>query len=200
LLPSHELGALAAQGWLNADLGSVMDLNLINVYADFPGPRSTTILEVGGGYGRLAEAFYNTFSETMKYVLVDAVPASIMYAYLNMSKCTSAKVGFYYNHDELDLNKFDVYVMPSWHFKRLNNSEYDISINVESMQEMAQVHVDFYMGLFDAVTRPDGLIYISNGRRSPRFEGAAPGSGRSLLDGRASRVVDALASTRRACR
>ncbi len=177
-----------------------MDLNLINVYADFPGPRSTTILEVGGGYGRLAEAFYNTFSETMKYVLVDAVPASIMYAYLNMSKCTSAKVGFYYNHDELDLNKFDVYVMPSWHFKRLNNSEYDISINVESMQEMAQVHVDFYMGLFDAVTRPDGLIYISNGRRSPRFEGAAPGSGRSLLDGRASRVVDALASTRRACR
>jgi len=43
------------------DLGSLMDLNLIHYFAKPPYGRVTRILEVGGGYGRLAEAAFNVF-------------------------------------------------------------------------------------------------------------------------------------------
>jgi hypothetical protein len=51
------------------------------------------------------------------------------------------------------------------YFTRLNEPIYetfDICINIESCQEMSQVHVDHYLRLFDSVTARDGVIYLSN--------------------------------------
>src|SRR5271157_4312990 len=46
---------------LQADLGSIMDLNLLYAFAATSERRVTHVLEVGGGYGRLAEAAFNIF-------------------------------------------------------------------------------------------------------------------------------------------
>lgn len=104
----------------------------------------------------------NVFDD-VKYVLLDAVPGSLIYSYnYLMRQLGDKRVGFYYNNDEFDLNKFDIYIMPSWHFKEINKYLYDVSINVSSMQEMGQQHVDFYFSLFNDVTRINGLIYLTN--------------------------------------
>ena len=147
------------------DLGTLMDLNLLYAFVPSPSSDKSTVLEVGGGYGRLAEAMFNVFGRSVQYVLVDAVPASLYYApkYL----CTAvpdARVGSYYDSEGegFEIGRYDIAIVPAWHFERLNTLRYDICVNIESMQEMNQNHVDYYLKLFDAVATENAAIYLSN--------------------------------------
>jgi hypothetical protein len=146
-----------------ADLGSIMDLNFLYAYAFDPTRQTTTILEVGGGYGRLAEAAFNVFGKSIRYVLVDSVPVSLYYSkkYLERA-CPDIRVGSYYSGDPFDMNEFHCYIVPSWYFSKLNKEQYDICINIQSFQEMNQVHVDSYIDLFDQVSVEGATVYISN--------------------------------------
>jgi SAM-dependent methyltransferase len=146
------------------DLGSLMDLNLIYAFSSPPKDRVTRILEVGGGYGRLAEAAFNVFGSSVQYVLIDAVPASLYYAkkYLSYA-CPDARIGSYYDDaEDFDLNRYDIAIVPAWHFDKVNTLRYDVCVNIESMQEMTQFHVDYYLNLFDSVAVDGATIYISN--------------------------------------
>jgi SAM-dependent methyltransferase len=150
-----------------ADLGSIMDLNLLYAFTDPPEGRATRILEVGGGYGRLAEAAFNIFGRTVKYVLVDAVPASLYYSRQYLSRaCPDARIWSFYDDEraELELDDFDIAIIPAWHFETLSRYSYDVCVNIESMQEMNQHHVDYYLGLFQSVAASDATIYLSNAR------------------------------------
>jgi SAM-dependent methyltransferase len=147
---------------MEADLGSMLDLNLLYTFA--PDRSPTRVLEVGGGYGRTAEAALNVFAGSVKWVMVDAVPASLVYArdYLRAA-CPDARIGFYYDSDAASIESFDCYIAPAWHFEELNGSErYDVCVNIESFQEMTQPAVDAYIGLFDRVAADDAIFYISN--------------------------------------
>jgi hypothetical protein len=150
-----------------ADLGSIMDLNLLYAYAGSQGRSVTRILEVGGGYGRLAEAAFNIFGHSLKYVIIDAVPASLYYAprYLAQA-CPDARIASYYDSDfgGLDLDSADIAIVPAWHFERINRDSYDVCVNIESMQEMNQEHVDYYLRLFQSVAADNATIYLSNAR------------------------------------
>lgn len=146
-----------------ADLGSIMDLNLIHSQSFDPDRKVTKILEVGGGYGRLAEAALNVFGDSVRYVMVDSVPVSLYYAKKYMERaCPHVRVGSYYDGDEFDMEKFGCYIIPSWYFQELNREEYDICINIESFQEMNQGHLDTYLRIFDEVSRDGAMMYISN--------------------------------------
>jgi SAM-dependent methyltransferase len=150
---------------LQADLGSIMDLNLLYAFAASSERKVTRILEVGGGYGRLAEAAFNIFGRSIKYVLVDAVPASLYYSSKYLSHaCPDATIRSFYDDgtDDFDLQNVDIAIMPSWQFEKLNRSCYDICVNIESMQEMNQVHVDHYLSLFQSVAADGATIYLSN--------------------------------------
>ncbi len=146
-----------------ADLGSIMDLNLLFAYSYEPTRKITRILEIGGGYGRLAEAAFNVFGKSIRYVLVDSVPVSLYYAkeYLKQA-CPDVRLGSYYDGDPFDLNEFDCYILPSWYFSALNKEKYDVCINIESFQEMNQQHIDSYLQLFNTVSVDDATIYVSN--------------------------------------
>jgi hypothetical protein len=149
----------------NADLSSILELSLIEAFAPARDPAVTTVLEIGGGYGRLAEAALNVFGDSVRYVLVDSVPASLLYAHKYLTRaCPNRRIGSYYAGDRLDLSAFDCYIAPSWHFERLNPAKYDVCVNVDSFQEMSQPLVDRYLKLFDSVLQPDGIVYNSNGR------------------------------------
>jgi SAM-dependent methyltransferase len=147
---------------IDTDLGSIMDLSLIASLAS-PMSSPVRILEVGGGYGRLAEAASNVFGDGVRYVLVDSVPASLLYArdYLRRA-CPDRRVGFYYDEQPFDLEAFDIAIVPSWRLEEVNRSTYDVCVNIESFQEMAQKQVDRYLSIFDEVGAPGGLIYLSN--------------------------------------
>jgi hypothetical protein len=147
------------------DLGTLMNLNLLYAFAPRSESKVTTLLEIGGGYGRLAEAAFNIFGRTLQYVMVDAVPASLYYArkYLTYA-CPDARIGFYYDTGSecFDVSRYDIAIVPAWHFERLNTLRYDICVNIESMQEMNQDHVDYYLNLFQRVAADGATIYLSN--------------------------------------
>jgi hypothetical protein len=93
------------------------------------------------------------------------VPASLYYSrkYL-VHACPDARIRSFYDEGsgDFDLENLDIAIIPSWHFERLNRSSYDICLNIESMQEMNQGHVDYYLGLFQAVATRGATIYLSN--------------------------------------
>jgi SAM-dependent methyltransferase len=154
-----------ANGLMITDLGSIVDVNMISSFLD-PGAEKCNILEVGGGYGRLAEVFFNIYGkENIKYVLLDVVPASLMYSYLYLSKnFPDLRIGFYYHEDPFDMDLFDCYIMPSWHFNISTCAGiFDCCINIQSMQEMNQDHVNYYLSMFNDVLKDgSGIAYISN--------------------------------------
>jgi putative sugar O-methyltransferase len=157
------LNNLPGGEFLVTDLGSIIDLNLMTyplqaTFTDTP----RHILEVGGGYGRLAEAYLQHFGHGGCYVLLDAVPSALMYAYLYLrQRFPHKRIGFYYHDDPFDLDAYDAYVMPVWHFPA-PASAFDVCVNVESMQEMHQEHINYYFNLFDAACKTGGVVYLSN--------------------------------------
>jgi tetratricopeptide (TPR) repeat protein len=74
------------------------------------------------------------------------------------------RIGFYYEEDALDLELFDCYIMPAWHFDPSpHTGSFDCSINVQSMQEMNQYHIDYYLSLFNTILKEGGgIAYLSN--------------------------------------
>ncbi|QPD03473.1 MAG: putative sugar O-methyltransferase [Candidatus Nitrospira kreftii] len=164
LLPDDILSYGRANGWRETDLGTVMDVNLIRAFSDHQQAPRIAVCEVGGGYGRLAEVLMMGLWDSMHYVLVDAVPGSLMYAYLYVkTQLPHLQVGAYFKGDRYHEN-YDCYIMPAWHSHLLGSSSFDICVNIESMQEMEQHHVDYYLKLFDRLTTMDGQIYLSNAR------------------------------------
>jgi SAM-dependent methyltransferase len=148
-----------------ADLGSIMDVSLIWAHVEAGDKDHLTILEVGGGYGRLAEAFLNLFGKQVTYVLVDAVPASLYHSYQYIStRFPNLNVGWYYA-DDFNPRRYSCFVVPIWHFERVNGRQlYDGAINVASMQEMESHQVSYCIKLFDRLVKLGGLIYLSNTR------------------------------------
>jgi hypothetical protein len=164
LLPADILTHGNLNGWRETDLGSILDLSLITIYlANTPRER-LAVCEVGGGYGRLAEVFLKVQHKRVHYVMIDAVPGSLMYAYYYIkSQFPELKIGSFYAGDEYD-NSYDCYIIPSWRTSVLQKEFFDICVNIESMQEMQQHHVDYYLQLFDRLAISGGGIYLSNAR------------------------------------
>jgi hypothetical protein len=164
LLPTDILTHGKSNGWRETDLGSVLDLSLITIFLANSPKETLAICEVGGGYGRLAEVFLEKHEKRLHYVMIDAVPASLMYAYAYLrSQYPELKIGSFYAGDDYDTS-YGCYILPSWRTSVLKDASFDICINIESMQEMQQHHVDFYLETFDRLTVARGEIYLSNAR------------------------------------
>jgi hypothetical protein len=152
-----------------ADLGTLLDINLATAFVK--GSDTLRVVEVGGGYGRLAEAFLNVFEGGVKYLLVDAVPSSLVYAHQYLARSNpGARLGSYYRGDPLDWRQYDCYIAPVWHLEDLTPGGFELAINVQSMQEMQSHHVDFYLRWFDDVLCDSGVAYSCN-RRDHIFRG-----------------------------
>lgn len=144
-----------------ADLQTMLELTLLYSFiTSTEGP--TTVLELGGGYGRLAEPAMNIFSD-VKWVLIDVVPTSLFYAkeYLKRA-CPQKKIASFYDGTPFNLDDFDCYIVPAWHFERLSSVIYDGCICIECFTVMSQAQVDYYLRLLDHACHPDSIVYISN--------------------------------------
>ncbi len=155
-----------------ADLGSIMDVNIATTFLPLENKQRLRVVEVGGGYGRLAETFLNVFEGQVSYLLVDSVPASLWFAYEYLRKAVpNMRIGFYFNGDGPDFEKYDCYILPGWRLDIVEICGFDLAVNIQSMQEMDQQNVDFYLNWFDKVLKQDGITYLAN-RRDHMFVGA----------------------------
>jgi SAM-dependent methyltransferase len=201
-------GALAewctAQHVMMSDMESVLDVNILLGHLQqtqrAPGaaagaaataPLRLRVLEIGAGFGRLAEALRlvleprATGGLLLSHLIVDAVPATLIYCYLYLQAAFSAlgqqqgdgvarRVGFYFAGSDAeeyrrDPDQFAAFVMPAWAFaEELQagrfDGRFDACVNVQSMQEMEQWHIDFYIHAFNRAARPGGVIFNSNSR------------------------------------
>lgn len=127
------------------------------------------VLEIGGGYGRLCEALLNVGPERMLYVLADSVPLSLVYAYLFLKKnCPQKRIGIYLDDPAPDLAQYDCYIVSTWRLEQLireSHVHFDLAVNIQSMQEMSQWHVDTYLNLFNCALKDGGYVYLDNNKR-----------------------------------
>jgi putative sugar O-methyltransferase len=154
-----------AHEWLAADLYSIMDvLELTAFLGAVPGPK-VRILEIGGGWGRLAEMLLRLFPGKIEYVMVDAVPISLVSAdaYLR-HMLPGLQIGSSACGDEYQPGAWDLFMAPTWHVDQLGTARFDIVINIESFQEMTEAQVQLYVEWFDQMVADNGLIYIANSR------------------------------------
>lgn len=138
------------------DLGSVCDVAIIKSFLG-KGARSHRILEIGGGYGRLAQALTDNGGYKLSYDMVDVVPSSLALAksYLSMSGLSVADGVGTSNPDSVLLH------LPS-SVENLPDRSVDLAINVESFQEMTQEWVDYWVSLINRKTKAGSYVYQSN--------------------------------------
>jgi len=147
---------------LTSDLGSIIDANVCLGYPYYRDSKRIRVLEIGGGYGRLAEVLHNVLRGNCHHVLVDGVPATLMYAarYLR-HHLPDARIGSYCEGDSYD-SSYDVYVMPSWRLQEQNLSEFDIAVSISAFQEMNDVHVSTFLKIMSDAVGLGGVLYLSN--------------------------------------
>lgn len=154
-----------------ADLGTLMDITFLawGVYAQAL-TEVRTVVEVGGGYGRLGIGFLQVFPESpVQWVLIDAVPAVLVQAFGVARKVLGPDSVF------LDTGvpnaaiseKPRIVLTPSWGSElnwRLFERPFEFFVNIESFQEMDNSYVDFWCDFAGKNLSPMGFAYISNSR------------------------------------
>ena len=155
----------ASHNWLAADLYSIMDVLELTAFLGATPGAKVRILEIGGGWGRLAEMMLKLFPGLIEYVMVDAVPVSLASAdaYLR-SVLPDVHIGNFSRGDLYQPGAFDLFILPSWESAHLGTSRFDAVINIESFQEMTQEQVDLYLSWFDQMIADGGIAYIANSR------------------------------------
>jgi SAM-dependent methyltransferase len=157
--------ALAAANWRVLDWNSFIDFSLISAFCRLP-QQGARVLEIGGGFGRIPEFFSLAGYRKLKYVNIDAVPASLMYCHQYLrQRFPDKKVAVYFEQEPGEIADVDFLIVPAWRAAQaLGAQEFELSLNIESFQEMSQPLVDHYIALLDRHTEKGGCVYMTNSR------------------------------------
>lgn len=105
---------------LETDLGAFMDHSLLSPQISTGSFRD--VIEISGGYGRLAEAIYNnTSNRPHSYILTDPIPSSIAaaHAYLT-ANLTDINIEIVWNNREIIGDDYEgILIVPSWNLTSL---------------------------------------------------------------------------------
>jgi len=139
---------------LLADLGTVVDLSIIDHFQKIKS--DLNILEIGGGYGRLACGFAVN-ANFASYNLVDVVPTSLTLAaiYLKKNRLNVEKGFSGAENKSINLLSLEDLI-------NLPDESIDLVINLESFQEMTQDWVNFWVKVINDKTKPNSFFYNSN--------------------------------------
>jgi len=119
------------------------------------------IMEVGGGYGRLAMFFLAYYGENCHYVNIDFVPTSLEFSPQVMKQMfPGLEIGNYESSG--DLQKYNYISLPTWRIDELVAQNYDLGLNIHSFQEMERKSIDFYKHCFYKNLKADGILYVIN--------------------------------------
>jgi hypothetical protein len=140
------------------DLASICDATILYPYISSPG-KPVRVLEIGGGYGRLAESLIGNVNAKLEIDMVDVVPSSLLLANQYLTK---AGVDCHVQiSTEPSVCKQVTLRGPSG-CDFIEDGSVDLAINVESFQEMTQEWVDYWIKLINRSTHKGSLFYHSN--------------------------------------
>jgi putative sugar O-methyltransferase len=145
-------------------------LEMLAIVDALPGqrPPDRGILELGGGYGRLAWMFLECFP-SVRYLVVDIPPAlSVAERYLSLLYPKRSRFAFrHFDSFEEVRSEFEeaqiAFLTPN-QLAKLPQPSVGLSINVSSLHEMRPEQIAFYLATIDAHT--DGHFYSKQWIRS----------------------------------
>lgn len=149
---------------LDVQSGMYQFYQVANLIPNFYKLKRIKIIEVGGGYGRLAMFFLAHFGEACQYINIDYVPTSLCFS----SQVIRQAFPMLRVADALDLSELEQanYVsLPAWEMNRLTMG-YNLGVNIHSFQEMTKPVFQFYI---DFLTWRCAFIYsVNNPHESTR--------------------------------
>ena len=96
------------------------------------------ILEIGGGYGKLA---YYLLKNISNYTYIDLdIPETLTLASFFLSKSFPNKKNLFYgesNFNNNTLNEFDLIFLPPWEIETIQDNSLNLAINKNSLGEMS---------------------------------------------------------------
>jgi len=120
------------------------------------------VIEIGGGYGGLA-LHLSRILGTCRYILVD-LPETLVFSAAYLVRQAPAKRLYLYDPavslDAATLAGFDFVLVPDYRLDALTGSEFDLAINVASMQEMRVDQIERYLDFIRTTCR--GVFYSCN--------------------------------------
>ena len=126
------------------------------------------VIEIGGGYGGLALHVMRILKEC-RYILVD-LPETLLFSASYLALHAPGKRLYLYDPaDPLDaeaLSEFDFVLLPDYRLDTLAGFEFDLAINIASMQEMRVDQIERYLDFLRTTCR--GVLYSCNRDRQNR--------------------------------
>jgi len=127
------------------------------------------VLEIGGGYGSLANKIKKLYPNTTLY-LIDLPEAGLLQSYYLSSIYTDKKFFLYEDFKKLEntlnieyLEKFDFVILPPWCLEKIKFKKYfDLVINTRSFMEIRFNEIKSYFNFIQMTIRPGGIFYNVN--------------------------------------
>jgi len=126
------------------------------------------VIEIGGGYGGLA-LHLSRILEGCRYILVDLPETLIFSASYLVLQAPAKRLYLYDPADRFDAETFagfDFVLLPDYRLDALTGFEFDLAINVASMQEMRVDQIERYLDFIRMTCR--GAFYSCNRDRQNR--------------------------------
>jgi len=153
---------------ISQDLGnSVLDLYRATVGFPAAGPGPRSVLEIGGGYGRVAWVFLEEFP-CVRYILCD-IPPALAIAQRYLTELFPERRAFRFRHfdghaevaDELAQAQI-VFLTPN-QLELLEPLGVDLFMNISSLHEMRPEQIAYYLNEADRHT--NGFAYLKQWQR-----------------------------------
>ncbi|MBS0653752.1 MAG: putative sugar O-methyltransferase, partial [Verrucomicrobia bacterium] len=129
--------------------------------------RPPKILEIGAGYGALAQ-FIKTILPNAKYTIVD-IPESLVYSSLYLNLCHPTATHAFANLDDPEMAKAADFLYVSNISADTINDSFDLVINTLSMSEMKGEIINWYVDLIKDRWIKDGGVFFEENQDNTRF-------------------------------
>ncbi|MCL4531765.1 MAG: putative sugar O-methyltransferase [Actinobacteria bacterium] len=148
--------------------------------------QKNVIVEIGGGYGGLANGLGKALLPKATYIIVD-LPLTLLFSGGFLLVNNPDKRIYVYEESSFDdrfleseIYGYDYVLLPNYVLKRLHRlSEINLMINMQSFQEMTRAQVGEYLDF--GCSKLDSYIYSDNIDCHPHNKGLAPDTITSLL-------------------
>jgi putative sugar O-methyltransferase len=138
-------------------LDAVAEINLLHQYCGLRD--GMLIMDLGGGYGRLAEFLLPLFN--VSYVVVEGVALSLLAAPQYIAKTLGIEANEYWGKRDQGFRQHAFSVWPSWKIMDVIRDA-DILVNIHSFQEMGDAKTAFFLDLFDRFKKPEAYVFLKN--------------------------------------